>query len=648
MKKKILVVDNHPLILKFMTQLLEKEGHQVITAEDGLSALDILKTYIPDVIFMDLIMPNITGEKLCQIIRRMPNLKEVYLIVLSAIAAEQEVNFAAFGANTCIAKGPLDKMKEHVLAALDESGRSHSTVLEGRVIGLEDIYPRHITKELLIVKRHFEAILSAMSEGILEITPGTRIVYANPSAIALIGIPEERLLGSDFTELFKKEDHQMVKDLVMATDDHPQNIVGEHTVVLNGREISLSVLPIHSEQHKDREVIVILNDVTERKWIEAHLLQAQKIEAIGTLAGGIAHDFNNLFMVVQGNISLMLLDINPSHPHYEMLRSIENKVQSGSKLTSQLLGYARKGRYEIKAVQLNQLVEEISNTFGRTRKDISIHRELAKDLFPIEVDQEQIEQVLMNLFVNAGDAMTRGGDLFLKTTNVRGEEIVSKPYDLKPGDYVLLSITDTGIGMDSKTLERVFEPFFTTKELGRGTGLGLASVYGIIKGHNGHIDVESKKGNGTTFKIYLPASGRKVQKTVKTADSLMEGTKTILLVDDEEMVLNVGRRFLKVTGYRVLTARDGREAIEVYEKYKDSIDLVLLDIVMPNMKGGEVFDRLKEINPEIKVLLVSGYSIDGEATKILERGCNGFIQKPFDMKQLSEAIRTILKNDSNE
>jgi CheY-like chemotaxis protein len=293
-------------------------------------------------------------------------------------------------------------------------------------------------------------------------------------------------------------------------------------------------------------------------------------------------------------------------------------------------------------------VEEISNTFGRTRKDISIHRELAKDLFPIEVDQEQIEQVLMNLFVNAGDAMTRGGDLFLKTTNVRGEEIVSKPYDLKPGDYVLLSITDTGIGMDSKTLERVFEPFFTTKELGRGTGLGLASVYGIIKGHNGHIDVESKKGNGTTFKIYLPASGRKVQKTVKTADSLMEGTKTILLVDDEEMVLNVGRRFLKVTGYRVLTARDGREAIEVYEKYKDSIDLVLLDIVMPNMKGGEVFDRLKEINPEIKVLLVSGYSIDGEATKILERGCNGFIQKPFDMKQLSEAIRTILKNDSNE
>lgn len=648
MKKKILVVDNHPLILKFMTQLLEKEGHQVITAEDGLSALDILKTYIPDVIFMDLIMPNITGEKLCQIIRRMPNLKEVYLIVLSAIAAEQEVNFAAFGANTCIAKGPLDKMKEHVLAALDESGRSHSTVLEGRVIGLEDIYPRHITKELLIVKRHFEAILSAMSEGILEITPGTRIVYANPSAIALIGIPEERLLGSDFTELFKKEDHQMVKDLVMATDDHPQSIVGEHTVVLNDREISLSVLPIHSEQHKDKEVIVILNDVTERKWIEAHLLQAQKIEAIGTLAGGIAHDFNNLFMVVQGNISLMLLDINPSHPHYEMLRSIENKVQSGSKLTSQLLGYARKGRYEIKAVQLNQLVEEISNTFGRTRKDISIHRELAKDLFPIEVDQEQIEQVLMNLFVNAGDAMTRGGDLFLKTTNVRGEEIVSKPYDLKPGDYVLLSITDTGIGMDSKTLERVFEPFFTTKELGRGTGLGLASVYGIIKGHNGHIDVESKKGNGTTFKIYLPASGRKVQKTVKTADSLMEGTKTILLVDDEEMVLNVGRRFLKVTGYRVLTARDGREAIEVYEKYKDSIDLVLLDIVMPNMKGGEVFDRLKEINPEIKVLLVSGYSIDGEATKILERGCNGFIQKPFDMKQLSEAIRTILKNDSNE
>jgi len=370
------------------------------------------------------------------------------------------------------------------------------------------------------------------------------------------------------------------------------------------------------------------------------------MEAIGTLAGGIAHDFNNLLMVIQGNASLMLLNVDPSHTHHEMLLSIVNQVQSGSKLTNQLLGYARKGRYEVRPIQLNELVKETSNTFGRTRKEIRIHRELANDLFPIEGDLGQIEQVLMNLFVNAADAMPQGGDIFLKTNNILQGDILSKFYDPKPGDYILLTITDTGIGMDPKTLERIFEPFFTTKELNRGTGLGLASVYGIIKGHGGYIDVESEERRGTTFKIYLPATNGDIQKTIKAPDHIIKGTGTILLVDDEKMVLEVGERFLKIMGYQVLTAQEGSEAIEIYKKYRETIDLVLLDIIMPNMKGGEVFDRLKEMNPDIKVLLSSGYSIDGEASHILERGCSGFIQKPFSMNQLSQSIGAILRNHS--
>jgi CheY-like chemotaxis protein len=380
--------------------------------------------------------------------------------------------------------------------------------------------------------------------------------------------------------------------------------------------------------------------------MEAQFLQAQKMEAIGTLAGGIAHDFNNLLMVIQGNASLMLLNVDPLHPHHEMLLSIIRQVQSGSKLTNQLLGYARKGRYEVKFLQLNQLVEETSQAFGRTRKEIIIHQELSNDLFPIEGDLGQIEQVLMNLFVNAADAIDQGGDIFLKTINIPYGDIRGKLYNPKPGDYVLLTVRDTGVGMDQKTLDRIFEPFFTTKELGRGTGLGLASVYGIVKGHGGYIDVESEEGQGTTFKIYLPASNGEIQKTIEVPDHIIKGTGTILLVDDEEMVLEVGERFLKVMGYQVLTAREGREAIEVYQKHRETIDLVLLDIIMPNMKGGEVFDRLKEISPDIKVLLSSGYSIDGEASQILERGCGGFIQKPFDMKQLSQSIGALLRNNS--
>ena len=643
MDKKILVVDNHPVMLKFMADLLEKEKHHVVTAENGLAAIDILSTFTPDVVFIDLIMPYISGEKLCELIRRMPKLKDAYIIILSAVAAEGEINASAFGANACIAKGPFNKMRQHILLALEKSDQRPSAFLSGEIMGREDIFPRRITTELLSIKRHFEVILNSMAEGILEITPEGRIVYANPASISLINLPENKLLGSNFTDVLQEVDRLRIKDHLGSMGIQHQIMTEEVSLVTNSKQISLSLLPVVEEEHKT--IIFVLNDLSERKRMEAQFLQAQKMEAIGTLAGGIAHDFNNLLMVIQGNASLMLLNVDPSHPHYEMLLGIVKQVQSGSKLSNQLLGYARKGRYEVKPFQLNQLVEEISKAFGRTRREITVHRELADDLFPIEGDLGQIEQILMNLFVNAADAMPEGGDIVLRTVNIPHGDMKGKLYNPKPGDYVLLTVTDTGIGMDPKTVQRIFEPFFTTKELGRGTGLGLASVYGIVKGHGGYVDVESEKGRGTTFKIYLPASKREVYKTIEPPHHISKGTGTILLVDDEEMVLEVGEKLLKAMGYHVLTAREGREAIEVYKKHRGTVDLVLLDIIMPNMKGGEVFDCLKEINPDIKVLLSSGYSIDGEASKILERGGKGFIQKPFDMERLSETIRAILGNN---
>jgi len=397
-------------------------------------------------------------------------------------------------------------------------------------------------------------------------------------------------------------------------------------------------------------LIGIARDITEqkramkeKKQLEAQLQQAQKMEAIGTLAGGIAHDFNNLLMGIQGNISLLLLDIDSSHSHYESLGSIKKQVKSGAKLVSHLLGYARRGKYEVKPVNLNQLVEELSETFGRTRKEITISRNLTEDLLATEVDQGQMEQVLLNLFINASDAMPGGGKIILKTMNATHNNIKDKLYDdLKPGDYVLLTMTDTGTGMDKSTMERIFDPFFTTKEMSCGTGLGLASVYGIINAHGGYIDVESKKGQGSTFSLYLPVSEKKYRKVVKTAVEITKGTETVLVTDDEETVLEVSKGLLEAMGYRVLIARDGNEAIEVYKKNRDDIDIVLLDIVMPNMGGSKVYERMKEINQDIRVLLLSGYSIDGEAREILERGCNGFIQKPFNIKELSAKLREIL------
>jgi len=404
-----------------------------------------------------------------------------------------------------------------------------------------------------------------------------------------------------------------------------------------------------------------IQDISERKRLESQFQQAQRMEALGTLAGGIAHDFNNILMAIQGNASLVLVDKTSSHPDYERLKNIEQGVLSGAELTRQLLGFAMGGKYEVKPTDLNELIKRSSDMFDRTKKEIAIHTKYQEGIWPVEVDQGQIEQVLVNLYVNAWQAMPGGGELYLETENVTLDQDYVKPYDLEPGRYVKISITDTGVGMDEATQQRIFEPFFTTREMARGTGLGLASVYGIITNHGGIITVTSVKGEGATFTIHLPASEKEVIKEEELPEEVVRGTETVLLVDDEDMVLDVGKEILKELGYKVLVARSGREAVDIVSRGQraerrakggkkgrapsampSAPDIVILDMIMPQMGGGETYDRMKEIDPDIKVLLSSGYSINGEATKILERGCNGFIQKPFSMRQLSQEVRKIL------
>ena len=398
----------------------------------------------------------------------------------------------------------------------------------------------------------------------------------------------------------------------------------------------------HDRNGKPEGSVINLRDISEQKRLQTQLQMAQKVEAIGTLAGGIAHDFNNLLMAIQGNVSLMLLDTEVSHPHHAALMSIEDRIQNGSKLTGQLLGYARKGKYELKPINPNHVLEETSESFGRMRKDISIQKNFSSDLHEIRADSSQMEQVLLNLFVNAADAMPAGGKLSLTSENVTHENMMNSVYNPKPGIYVKLTIADTGTGIDKKIQERIFDPFFTTKEMGRGTGLGLASVYGIIENHGGYITVESEREQGTVFSIYLPAVREKHRRKKEPDNQIVNGSGTILLVDDEEMVLDVNVKVLEKLGYSVLEAKSGKEAISAYLENKDDIDMVILDMVMPEMGGGEVFDIIKEINKNVKVLLSSGHSMDGQAKEILQRGCDGFLQKPYRMGEVSGKLREIL------
>ncbi len=520
--------------------------------------------------------------------------------------------------------------------------------LVGIVEDFKDITIRKQAEETLRrSEEKYRIVLEASPDPVVVYNMAGEVIYLNPAFTGVFGWAQEDLFGkkTDYVPRENRPEIQTMIDRMLAGESFSSVESRRYTKKGNILDVRISVAVYTDRNGIPEGSVHILRDVTERKRLKAQMRQVQKMESIGTLAGGIAHDFNNLLMGIQGNVSLMLMDTDAVSPDYDRLINIEKQVKSGAKLTSYLLGYARKGKYEINPLDLNQVVKEVNETFIRTKKEITVHNDLAEDLSVIEADKGQIEQVLLNLFINAADAMPDGGDLFLKTMKVTDKDMQGRMYKPEPGNYVLLTVTDSGVGMDEEIQERIFEPFFTTKEMGRGTGLGLASVYGIIKSHHGYIEVESSKGKGTTFRIYLPASEKEIQKIVETTDEIVKGAETVLLVDDEDIILEVSCELLETIGYRVLTAGCGKESIEIYKNNRDKIDIVVLDMVMPDINGAVVYKRLKEINPDVKVLLSSGYSIDGHATEILNQGCDGFIQKPFTLQSLSRKIKNILEKD---
>lgn len=483
------------------------------------------------------------------------------------------------------------------------------------------------------------------------IIQGEMIQFSNPKTLALLGYSAEeskQIPLGNLLNMIHPDEREMVlgQHKKMLRGDGGPSPYSFRIINRGGEELWLQVNSARIKWEGHPAILNFARDVTPERRLEAQFQQAQKMETIGLLAGGMAHDFNNLLMGIQGRTSLMLQDMNPGDPFFEFLGEIEELVKNGADLIKQLLGFARRGKYEVKPTDLNELIQKSSQMFGRTRKEIKIYRQFQQDIWMAAVDREQIERALLNLYINSRQAMPDGGELYIQTQNFTLGQYYTKPYEVKPGKYVKISVTDTGLGMDKAIQKRIFEPFFTTKELGQGTGLGLASVYGIIKNHNGFINVYSEKGHGTTFNIYIPAYEREAADGEKAGKGKgFRGTETILLVDDEETVLDAGVEGLKQLGYKALRARNGQEAIEVYGKNKSEIDVVIIDLIMPGMRGGEVFERMREITPDLKCLLASGYAIHDQAAKVLELGCSGFIQKPFEARDLSKKIREILDSE---
>ncbi len=544
---------------------------------------------------------------------------------------------------------------EYELKLVDKNGNIKNVLIQVAMIpktkqsisSIIDITPqKQAEEELRESEERYRLLVENANDAIFIIEDG-KVKFPNSKTEEMTGYSEKELSEIPFINIIHPDDREMVLERrrKRLLGKKPPSIYSFRMINKSGAELLVQINTVFIAWEGKPATLNFIRDISEQRRLETQLQQAQKMESVGTLAGGIAHDFNNLLMGILGRTTLISADVDSFHPHTEHLKGIEEYVKSAADLTKQLLGFARGGRYVVEPTELNELIKNQSQMFGRTQKDINIQEKYEKDLWVVEVDQKQIEQLLLNLYVNSWHAMPGGGELYIQTENIVIDEFFNRPYHVEPGKYVKISVTDTGVGMDKATQQRIFEPFFTTKEMGRGTGLGLASAYGIIKNHDGFIDVYSEKGQGTTFNIYLPASEKEAVKEVEIHEELYRGTESLLLVDDEDMIVDVGCGIIDRLGYKSLTAKSGEEAIGIYKKNYDKIDMVILDMIMPDMGGGETYDKLKEINPDIKVLLSSGYSIDGLATEILERGCNGFIQKPFNMADLSKKIREILDKD---
>ncbi len=510
-----------------------------------------------------------------------------------------------------------------------------------------DIQQRKETeRDLRISEERYRQFYHDDPSGVYIAAPDGRILTCNPAFLRIFGFRSiEHALVTNLVELYPSADKRQAFLKKLTREKRLNNYLIELRR-MDGQavHVRINAIAIFDDAGELSGIRGYLVDMTRQQHLEQQLLHAQKMEAVGTMAGGVAHDFNNLLMGILGNASLMRMDLPKGHPYQERLELIEKHVKSGSDLTRQMLGFAKGGKYEVIPTDLNELIRENTRVFGRTHKEVRIETRLAEDLATVAVDRSQMDQVFYNLYVNAWQSMEGGGRLTITSRNIELSAAEVSGHEIPPGDYVEVAVADTGEGIPPENLPRIFDPFFTTKTLSRGTGLGLASVYGIVKNHMGMITVESEPGQGTRFRIHLPATvQRKDQRTgPEFGGALLQGNETLLLVDDEPLVIQAAEGMLTRLGYTLLTAESGEAAVAIFEREQERIDLVILDMIMPDMSGSETFTRLQAIDADVKVLLSSGYSRSGQAEAILKRGALGFIPKPFDMMAISRKIRDVL------
>jgi PAS domain S-box-containing protein len=692
---RILVVEDSQTQAEELRGVLTAAGFDVTLAADAEQALQRLRAADFDLVLSDVLMPGLSGYDLCRRLKQGPQRRDVPVVLLTALTdplniiqglecgadgfltkpyeAEQLVErVRGLLANRALRhegklrvgaevlflgrKVTITSDKEHILdlliASFEDIVRANRELQASREELLAakaqvERYAAQLEAQVRSSQDKYRHLMEQANDAIFVLSLDGVVLEANRRAAELLGRPASAIVGGRFEDFVGAAERDEVRARFRALRDGGAARFGDvHLARGDGRQVPVELSAAAVEAGGERLVLAIGHDLTERHRLELQFRQSQKMEAVGRLAGGVAHDFNNLLTIITGYSDLLLEQLRPGDPRWELLDEIRKAGERAAGLTHQLLAFSRQRRPAPKVLDVNAVVRGITTLIARLiGADVRLGVRLGPDTGPVRADAGQLEQVLMNLAVNARDAMPKGGTLTVETGNAELSAGDLRAYPgQRPGRYTVLTVSDTGVGMDEATLARVFEPFFTTKGE-KGTGLGLATAYGIVHSSGGHIEVASEPGRGTTFRIYLPQTESFVIPAPAVAPSaeLPHGRETVLLAEDEEGVRALARHVLSECGYTVLEAADGEEALRVAEAHAGPIDLLATDVVMPRLGGRELAERLLPQRPGTRLLYLSGHATE----PVLQPGSRAtaaFLQKPFLPRDLAQKVREVLDN----
>jgi len=534
---------------------------------------------------------------------------------------------------------------------------------DGKLIGIIDDFRditelKHLNGKLETAKSYVENIIANFLDTLIVTNPDGTIRTINQATLDLLEYSKEELIGKPVGMIFaeEEEEEEVVKPFFTGTLEEltKRGVLRNYEltyVTKSGRRIPMSfnASVMRNEKGEIMGLVAGAKDISKLKETEAQLRQSQKMEAIGQLAGGVAHDFNNMLTVILGYVDFALNTLKEDNPLYQYLKEVQKAAERAAKLTSQLLLFSRQQTMKMEPLNINSVIQDLSRMLEPLiGEDIALNITLEPNIWTVRANASSIEQVIMNLIVNARDAMPDGGKILIKTENIHVDEEYCKKYTYaRPGRFILLSLQDTGIGMTQDVKEKIFDPFFTTKGTGKGTGMGLSVIYGIVKKHEGWINVESSPGEGAIFRIYLPAASVKQEKkkevSVSFEEELIGRGERILLVEDDESLRNFSIRMLSENGYRVFVAADSREAIDIFKKEKGHFDLILSDVILPDESGPVLANKLLKIKPELRFLFVSGYDDEKMDSRIIKEGGYPFLNKPYLLPDLLKAMKKAMK-----